>query len=72
MKIRLNLKPKFTYLVSIFTTLVIFLFFSYKALVAYLIHKELYGGGIDALVASRWGLAFVTLLFAFLFYLFSL
>tara|TARA_Y100000748_G_scaffold276528_1_gene252982 strand:- start:1500 stop:1955 length:456 start_codon:yes stop_codon:yes gene_type:complete len=67
MKIRLNLKPKFTYLVSIFTTLVIFLFFSYKALVAYLIHKELYGGGLDILVLLRASMAGIMFLLILLF-----
>mgnify|MGYP001289530665 FL=1 len=67
MKIRLNLKPKFTYLVSIFTTLVIFLFFSYKALVAYLIHRELYGGGLDILVLLRASIAGIMFLLILLF-----
>ena len=67
---KINISPKITFLLSILICIISFIFFTYKGLVAYLIHKELYGGGIDALVASRWGLAFVTLVFAFLFYLF--
>ena len=67
---KVNISPKITFGLSIIICIISFIFFTYKGLVAYLIHKELYGGGIDALVASRWGLAFVTLLFAFLFYLF--
>ena len=50
MKIKLNIKPKIAYLASIFTAIIILLFFSYKAVIAYLIHKELYGGGLDTLV----------------------
>jgi len=68
--VKINISPKITFLLSILICIISFIFFTYKGLVAYLIHKELYGGGIDALVASRWGLAFVTLVFAFLFYLF--
>tara|TARA_Y100000588_G_scaffold109330_1_gene119827 strand:- start:12 stop:407 length:396 start_codon:yes stop_codon:yes gene_type:complete len=41
-------------------------YFAYKGFIAYFIHKELYGGGIDALVASRWGLAAALILLAFL------
>ena len=67
---KINISPKITFALSILICMVSFIFFTYKGFVAYLIHKELYGGGIDALVASRWGLAFVTLVFAFLFYLF--
>ena len=67
---KVNISAKITFGLSIIICIISFIFFTYKGLVAYLIHKELYGGGIDALVASRWGLAFVTLVFAFLFYLF--
>ncbi len=67
---KINISPKITFILSILICIVSFTFFTYKGLVAYLVHKELYGGGIDALVASRWGLAFVSLIFAFLFYLF--
>ena len=67
---KVNISPKITFGLSIIICIISFIFFTYKGFVAYLIHKELYGGGIDALVSSRWGLAFVTLLFAFLFYLF--
>ena len=67
MNIKLNLKPKFAYLVSIFTTLIIFIFFSYKALVAYLIHRELYGGGLDILVLLRASIAGIMFLLILLF-----
>ena len=67
---KINISPKITFLLSILICIISFIFFTYKGFVAYLFHKELYGGGIDSLVASRWGLAFVTLVFAFLFYLF--
>ena len=45
-------------------------YFAYKGFIAYFIHKELYGGGIDALVASRWGLAAALILLSFLFLFF--
>ena len=70
MDIKLKIKPKFAYFTSIFTTLVILIFFSYKALVAYLIHRELYGGGLDILVllrASIAGIMFLLILLLFQF-----
>ena len=67
MNIKLNLKAKFAYLASIFTTLIIFIFFSYKALVAYLIHRELYGGGLDTLVLLRASVAGIMFLLIILF-----
>ena len=67
MKIKLNIKPKIAYLVSIFTAIVILLFFSYKAVIAYLIHRELYGGGLDTLVLLRAAIAGIMLLLILLF-----
>ena len=65
----MNIPSKITFIISALTSLLLSIYFIYKGLVAYLIHKELYGGGIDALVASRWGLSgiliFLTLLFLF-------
>ena len=65
----MNISSKITFIISALTSLILSIYFIYKGLVAYLIHKELYGGGIDALVASRWGLSgiliFLTLLFLF-------
>tara|TARA_B100001741_G_scaffold277487_1_gene248918 strand:- start:3 stop:458 length:456 start_codon:yes stop_codon:yes gene_type:complete len=67
MKIKLKIKPKIAYLASIFTAIIILLFFSYKAVIAYLIHKELYGGGLDTLVLLRAAIAGIMLLLILLF-----
>ena len=67
MKIKLNIKPKIAYLASIFTAIIILLFFSYKAVIAYLIHRELYGGGLDTLVLLRASIAGIMLLLILLF-----
>tara|TARA_B100000482_G_C12456869_1_gene239275 strand:+ start:15 stop:470 length:456 start_codon:yes stop_codon:yes gene_type:complete len=67
MKIKLNIKPKVAYLTSIFTAIIILLFFSYKAVIAYLIHRELYGGGLDTLVLLRASIAGIMLLLILLF-----
>ena len=47
MQIKLKLTPKIVYLFSIIAVSVFLLYFAYSAIIAYLIHKELYGGGID-------------------------
>ena len=67
MKIKLNIKPKIAYLTSIFTAIIILLFFSYKAVIVYLIHRELYGGGLDTLVLLRASIAGIMLLLILLF-----
>ena len=67
MKIKLNIKPKIAYLASIFTAIIILLFFSYKAVIAYLIHRELYGGGLDTLVLLRASISGIMLLLILLF-----
>ena len=67
MKIKLKIKPKIAYLASIFIAIIILLFFSYKAVIAYLIHKELYGGGLDTLVLLRAAIAGIMLLLILLF-----
>ena len=70
MNFKLKIKPKAAYLTSIFTALIILFFFSYKAIIAYLIHRELYGGGIDTLVllrASIAGIMFLLILLLFQF-----
>ena len=67
MKIKLNIKPKIAYLASIFTAIAILLFFSYKAVIAYLIHRELYGGGLDTLVLLRAAIAGIMFLLILLF-----
>ena len=50
---KLNINYKFTYLVSILASLMILIYFAYKGVIAYLIHKELYGGGIDVVISLR-------------------
>jgi len=64
---KLNIKPKVVYFSSIFVALIILFFFAYKALVAYLIHKELYGGGLDTLVLLRASIAGIMFLLILLF-----
>ena len=51
-----------TSFISVFIASIIFFYFSYKAVVTYLIHKELYGDGMDVLVSLRAALAGVMLL----------
>ena len=67
MKIKVNIKPKIAYLASIFTAIIILLFFSYKAVIAYLIHRELYDGGLDTLVLLRASISGIMLLLILLF-----
>tara|TARA_Y100000741_G_scaffold318101_1_gene265150 strand:+ start:105 stop:560 length:456 start_codon:yes stop_codon:yes gene_type:complete len=62
MTFKLKIKPKTTYLTSIFVVLIFLIFFSYKALIAYLIHRELYGGGLDVIVLLRVSIAGIMLL----------
>ena len=50
---KLNINYKFTYLVSILASLMNLIYFAYKGVIAYLIHKELYGGGIDVVISLR-------------------
>ena len=70
MNINIKVLPKYAYLVSSLIALIIFFYFSYKAVVAYLIHKELYGDGMDVLVSLRAALAGVMLLLILLFFQF--
>jgi hypothetical protein len=67
MDIKLKIKPKAAYLTSTCTALIILLFFSYKAVIAYLIHRELYGGGLDVLVLLRASIAGIMFLLILLF-----
>jgi len=67
MQININIPPKVSYILSSLTSLVFVIYFAYKGLIAYLIHKELYGGGIDALVALRFTLCGVMIFLIFLF-----
>ena len=67
MEIKINISPKFSYIASGVTALVFVVYFAYKGTIAYLIHKELYGGGIDPLVALRFTLCGVMIFLIFLF-----
>ena len=67
MKIKLNIKPKIAYIISTLTALIILFFFSYKAVIAFFIHKELYGEGLDTLVLLRASIAGIMFLLILLF-----
>ena len=56
MEIKIKISPKFSYFSSAMTALIFVIYFAYKGIIAYLIHRELYGGGIDPLVALRFTL----------------
>tara|TARA_B100001250_G_scaffold301267_1_gene262983 strand:+ start:266 stop:721 length:456 start_codon:yes stop_codon:yes gene_type:complete len=67
MNIKIKINTKVSYLSSIFVSSIILLFFLYKAVIAYLIHKELYGGGLDTLVLLRASIAGIMFLLILLF-----
>tara|TARA_Y100001935_G_C17000880_1_gene358139 strand:- start:52 stop:507 length:456 start_codon:yes stop_codon:yes gene_type:complete len=67
MKIKIKIKPKISYYVSILVSLIILFYFAYKGVVAYLIHRELYGGGLDTLVLLRASISGIMLLLILLF-----
>ena len=67
MNFKLKINPKVAYLVSTCAVLIILFFFFYKAVIAYLIHRELYGGGLDALVLLRASIAGIMFLLILLF-----
>tara|TARA_A100001388_G_scaffold262408_1_gene231964 strand:- start:320 stop:769 length:450 start_codon:yes stop_codon:yes gene_type:complete len=60
---QLKIKFKYSYLLSILTSSVIFFYFAYKAIIAYLIHKELYGGGVDVVITLRGIISLIMLFF---------
>ena len=64
------ISSKIAFFVSAFISLILSTFFFYKGFLAYAIHKELYGGGIDGLVASRWALSGILFFLTLLFFLF--
>ena len=70
MKFKINIKPRISYYVSVLVSSVILFYFAYKAIVAYLIHRELYGGGLDTLVLLRASISGIMLLLIILFYQF--
>ena len=71
MKFKISIQPKIAYYLSIVLTLILCFYFSYKGVIAYFIHKELYGGGIDILVTLRATLAGVMLFLSLLLLQFS-
>ena len=70
MKINIRILPKYAYLSSSLVAFTFFLYFSYKAIIAYLIHQELYGSGMDILVSLRIALAGIMALLLMLFFQF--
>ena len=67
MKFNIKIKPKASYYVSILVSSVILFYFAYKGVVAYIIHRELYGGGLDTLVLLRASISGIMLLLILLF-----
>ena len=67
MKFRFKIKPKGSYYFSILVASIILFYFAYKGVVAYLIHRELYGGGLDTLVLLRASISGIMLLLILLF-----
>ena len=67
MKFKIKIKPKISYYVSILVCSIIFIYFAYKGIIAYLIHRELYGGGLDTLVLLRVSISGIMLLLILLF-----
>ena len=67
MKFKIKIIPKISYYVSIIVSSVILFYYAYKGVVAYLIHRELYGGGLDTLVLLRVSISGIMLLLILLF-----
>ena len=67
MKIKIKIRPKISYYISILVSCIILIYFAYKGVVAYLIHRELYGGGLDTLVLLRASISGIMLLLILLF-----
>ena len=65
----MNISPKLSHILSAAVSIIFVIYFFYQGFLAYVILKEL-GGGVDALVASRGGLAVAMSIFACLFFLF--
>ena len=63
---KLNIKFKYSYLISIIISFVILCYFAYKGMIAYLIHKELYGGGVDVVITLRGIISLIMLFFIIL------
>ena len=67
MKFKIKIKHKNSYYISILVSAAIFFYFAYKGVVAYLIHRELYGVGLDTLVLLRASISGIMLLLILLF-----
>ena len=67
MELKIKIKPKISYFISIVVSSVILFYFAYKGVVAYLIHRELYGGGLDTLVLLRASISGIMFLLILLF-----
>ena len=67
MNFKVKIKPEISHYISILVFFVIFFYFAYKGFVAYLIHRELYGGGLDTLVLLRASISGIMLLLILLF-----
>ena len=63
---KFKIKFKYSYIISILTSFIILCYFAYKGNIAYLIHKELYGGGVDVVITLRGIISFIMLFFIFL------
>ena len=60
---KLKIKFKYSYLISIIISFVILCYFAYKGIIAYLIHNELYGGGVDIVITLRGIISLIMLFF---------
>ena len=60
---KLVIKFKYSYLISITISFVILCYFAYKGIIAYLIHKELYGSGVDVVITLRGIISLIMLFF---------
>ena len=60
-----------SYYVSILVSSIVLFYFAYKGVVAYLIHRELYGGGLYTLVLLRASISGIMLLLILLFFQFT-
>ena len=67
MNFKINISPKIGYYFSSAITFIFFSYFAYKAIITYLIHRELYGGGLDTLVLLRASIAGIMFLLILLF-----
>ena len=67
MNFKINIPPKIGYYFFSVITFIFFCYFAYKAVFAYMIHRELYGGGLDTIVLLRASIAGIMFLLILLF-----